>query len=160
MGFTTPDLCDGFPDLVQVVEPVFRDYGANITFSGPIETVKVFEDNALVRQVLETEGNGRVLVVDGGGSLRCALVGGRLAYLAHANGWAGVVINGAVRDIAELSQVAVGIRALNTVPMRGGKTGKGERGGALSFAGVTFHPRRFLYADSDGIVVAERDLLG
>jgi regulator of ribonuclease activity A len=159
VGFTTPDLCDGFPDLVQIVEPVFRDYGATTTFSGPIETLKVFEDNALVRQVLETEGQGRVLVVDGGGSLRCALVGGRLAYLAHANGWSGLVINGAIRDVTELRQVPVGIRALNTVPARGSKIGQGERGGSVTFAGVTFQPRRFLYADDDGIVVAERDLL-
>jgi regulator of ribonuclease activity A len=159
VGFTTPDLCDAYPDLVQVVEPVFRAYGAETTFSGPVETLKVFEDNALVRQVLETGGDGRVLVVDGGGSLRCALLGGRLAYLARTNGWAGVVINGAVRDAAELNQVSIGIRALNTVPRRSEKNGMGERGGTLRFAGVTFNRAMYLYADDDGMLVAERNLL-
>lgn len=159
MGFTTPDLCDAYPDLVQVVQPLFREYGGQIAFSGPIETLKVYEDNALLRQVLETAGNGRVLVVDGGGSLRCALLGGRLAHLAQANGWSGVLVNGAVRDAAELNQVAIGIRALHTVPMKSGKTGSGEQGRTVTFAGATFECRRFLYADGDGILVAERDLL-
>lgn len=159
MDFTTPDLCDAYPHLVQVAEPMFRDYGGRSRFTGLIETLKVFEDNVLVRQVLETEGAGRVLVVDGGGSLRCALVGGHLALLAHANGWAGMLINGGVRDSAELSQVDIGIRALNTAPRRSGKQGAGERGSAVTFAGVAFVPQSFLYADSDGILVAERNLL-
>jgi regulator of ribonuclease activity A len=116
-------------------------------------------DNGLVRQVLESPGEERVLVVDGGGSLRCALVGGRLASLARANGWAGLLINGSVRDSAELRQMAVGIRALDTVPRRSGKDGAGERGGSVVFAGVAFSPGRFLYADEDGILLAERDLL-
>ena len=159
MGFTTPDLCDAYPDLVQVVEPMFRAYGAETTFSGPVETLKVFEDNALVRQVLETAGDGRVLVVDGGASLRCALLGGRLAYLARTNGWSGLLINGAVRDAAELNQVPIGIRALNTVPRRSEKNGTGERGGMVVFAGATFERHKFLYADDDGVLVAERNLL-
>jgi regulator of ribonuclease activity A len=159
VGFTTPDLCDAYPDQVHVLEPVFRAFGAETTFSGPVETLKVFEDNALIRQVLETSGEGRVLVVDGGGSLRCALLGGRLAYLAHTNGWSGVVVNGAVRDAAELNQVPVGIRALNTVPRRSDKKGAGERGGTVMFAGATFRPHMYLYADDDGILLAERNLL-
>jgi regulator of ribonuclease activity A len=159
VGFTTPDLCDAYPELVQVVEPLFRAYGGETTFSGPVETLKVFEDNALVRQVLETGGEGRVLVVDGGGSLRCALLGGRLAHLARTNGWSGVVINGAVRDAAELNQVSIGIRALNTVPRRSEKNGMGERGGTLEFAGVTFNRDMYLYADDDGMLVAKRNLL-
>jgi regulator of ribonuclease activity A len=157
--FTTPDLCDAHPQLVQVVEPLFLDYGARLAFAGPIETVKVFEDNGLVRQVLEIEGKGRVLVVDGGGSLRCALVGGRLASLAHSNGWSGVLINGGVRDSLELRQVGIGIRALNTAPRPSGKGGVGEQGSLITFAGVAFIPQQFLYADSDGILVAPRDLL-
>ena len=160
MEFTTADLCDGYPELVQVADPVFREYGALAKFSGPIETLRVFEDNALVREVLESEGKGRVLVIDGGGSQRCALVGGRLASVARENGWAGVLINGAVRDSAELNQVPIGIRALHTSPMRSGKHGEGERGGRLTFAGVAFVPQAFLYADSDGILLAQRDLLG
>jgi regulator of ribonuclease activity A len=157
--FTTADLCDGFPELVQLVEPLFREFGGIEKFAGPIETLKVFEDNALVRQTLEGEGRGRVLVVDGGGSLRCALVGGRLATLAHHNGWSGMVVNGCVRDSAELRAVPVGIRALSTAPMRSGKAGTGERGGTVTFAGVAFSPGCFLYADGDGILLAGRDLL-
>ncbi len=159
MGFTTPDLCDAYPDLVQVLEPKFRAYGAETTFSGPVETLKVFEDNALVRQVLESAGDGRVLVVDGGASLRCALLGGRLAYVARNNGWLGLLINGAVRDAAELNQVPIGIRALNTVPRRSEKNGTGEQGGTVVFAGARFERHNYLYADDDGILVAERNLL-
>jgi regulator of ribonuclease activity A len=158
--FTTADLCDAFPDLVQVAQPLFRGYGGLEKFAGPIETVRVHEDNTLVRETLETPGRGRVLVVDGGGSLKCALVGGRLAGLAQSNGWSGMVVNGCIRDAVEIGQLRVGIRALNAVPMRSGKNGAGERGGTLSFAGVTFAPGCFIYVDADGMLVAERDLLG
>jgi regulator of ribonuclease activity A len=158
--FTTADLCDAFPGLVQVAQPLFREYGGVEKFAGPIETLRVHEDNTLVRETLETLGRGRVLVVDGGGSLRCALVGGRLAGLAHSNGWSGVIVNGCIRDSVEIRQLRVGIRALNAVPMRSAKNGAGERGGRLSFAGVTFAPGCFIYADSDGVLVAERNLLG
>ena len=159
MEFTTADLCDAFPQVVQLVEPVFREYGGVEKFAGPIETLKVFEDNALVRQTLETEGRGRVLVVDGGGSLRCALVGGRLAALARSNGWSGVLINGCVRDSAEIRSIEVGVRALNTAPRGSGKKGSGEQGGTVTFAGASFSPRKYLYADGDGMLVAERGLL-
>jgi regulator of ribonuclease activity A len=157
--FTTADLCDAFPDLVQVAQPLFREYGGLEKFAGPIETLRVHDDNTLVRETLETPGRGRVLVVDGGGSLKCALVGGRLAGLAQSNGWSGVILNGCIRDAVEIRQLRVGIRALNAVPLRSGKNGAGERGGTLSFAGVTFAPGRFVYADADGVLVAERDLL-
>jgi regulator of ribonuclease activity A len=157
--FTTADLCDAFPGLVQVAQPLFREYGGLEKFAGPIETLQVHDDNTLVRETLETPGRGRVLVVDGGGSLKCALVGGRLAGLAQSNGWSGVIVNGCIRDALEIRQIRVGIRALNAVPMRSGKNGTGERGGTLSFAGVTFAPGRFIYADADGVLVAERDLL-
>jgi regulator of ribonuclease activity A len=158
--FTTADLCDAFPGLVQVAQPLFRGYGGLEKFAGPIETVRVHEDNTLVRETLETPGRGRVLVVDGGGSLKCALVGGRLAGLAQSNGWSGVIVNGCIRDAVEIGQLRVGIRALNAVPMRSGKNGPGERGGTVSFAGVTFAPGCFIYVDTDGMLVAERDLLG
>jgi regulator of ribonuclease activity A len=157
--FSTADLCDAFPHLVQLAEPVFRDYGGVQKFAGPIETLRVHEDNSLVRAILETEGQGRVLVVDGGGSLRRAVVGGRLAALAHSNGWAGVLINGCVRDSAEIRGVEIGIRALNTAPMPSARTGAGQRGESLTFAGVTFAPGHFLYADEDGILLAGRNLL-
>ena len=158
MRFATADLCDAFAPVVHLAAPIFRDYGGLNRFSGAIETVRVSEDNALVEQALEAAGLGRVLVVDGGGSLRCALVGGRLAGLAHTNGWAGVIINGCVRDSAEIREIPVGVRAINSSPMRSGKTGAGQRGGTVTFAGVTFSPGHFLYADEDGIVVAEHNL--
>jgi regulator of ribonuclease activity A len=157
--FATADLCDAFAPLVHLAAPIFREYGGQSRFAGPIDTVRVSEDNALVAQTLDTAGLGRVLVVDGGGSLRCALVGGRLAALAHANGWVGLVINGCVRDSAELREIPLGVRAINTSPMRSGKTGAGQWGVAVSFAGVTFSPGHFLYADEDGIVVADHDLV-
>jgi regulator of ribonuclease activity A len=160
VSFSTADLCDAFASVVHLAAPIFREYGGLSRFAGPIETVRVSEDNALVAQALDTAGLGRVLVVDGAGSLRCALVGGRLAALAHANGWAGLVINGCVRDAAEIRKIPVGIRAINTSPMRSGKTGAGQRGGTLSFAGVTVSPGHFLYADEDGIVVADHSLTG
>ena len=155
---STPDLCDQFGDLLQVAEPRFRDYGGTAAFAGAIETLKVFEDNALVRRVLESPGRGRVLVVDGDGSLRCALVGGRLAALAADNDWRGVVVHGAVRDAAELAAAPTGIKALALSPRKSGKAGTGVQGAPVSFAGVTFMPGHFLWADADGIVVAERDL--
>ena len=158
MSFATADLCDAFAPVVHLVAPIFRDYGGLSRFAGPIETVRVSEDNALVARALETAGLGRVLVVDGGGSLRCALVGGRLAALALANGWAGLVINGCVRDSAEIRKIPVGVRAINTSPMRSGKSGTGQGGGTVSFAGVTFSPGHFLYADEDGILVADHNL--
>jgi regulator of ribonuclease activity A len=157
--FSTADLCDAHPQRIRVVDAVFQDYGGIRQFSGPVETVRVFEDNALVRRMLEQEGEGRILVIDGGGSLRCALLGGRLAALARANGWGGFLINGCVRDRAELAAVSIGIRALNTNPMRPSKEGKGESGIAVSFAGVTFAPGKVLYADDDGILLADQSLL-
>ena len=159
MKVSTADLCDAHPQRVRVVEALFQDYGGIRQFSGPIETVRVYEDNALVGGMLEQKGEGRILVIDGGGSLRCALLGGRLAGLARANGWSGLLINGCVRDRAELAAVSIGIRALNTNPMRPSKGGKGESGLAVSFAGVTFAPGKVLYADDDGIVVADKALL-
>ncbi|MEO8088688.1 MAG: ribonuclease E activity regulator RraA [Gemmatimonadales bacterium] len=158
MTFATADLCDAFGPLARLAAPIFRDYGGLVRFAGPIDTVQVSEDNALVAQVLDTPGLGRVLVVDGGGSLRCALVGGRLAALAHSNGWAGLLINGCVRDLAEIRGIPVGVRAINSSPRRGGKTGSGKRGGTVTFADVTFSPGDFLYADEDGVVLADRSL--
>ncbi|HEY0178142.1 MAG TPA: ribonuclease E activity regulator RraA [Dokdonella sp.] len=154
MTAATTDLCDADADL-QVCAPVFRDYGGRVAFFGPIATLKVFEDNALVAATLEQRGDARVLVVDGGGSLRCALVGGRLGRLAADNGWAGLVVYGCVRDSAELASVPIGIKALATHPRR---SVKGLHGGqaqcALEFAGVRFEPGALLHADADGIVVA------
>ncbi len=153
----TADLCDAHPDL-RVLAPIFRDYGGVLEFGGEIVTLKVYEDNALVRATLETPGHGRVLVVDGVGSVRAALVGGNLGKLAETNGWSGIVIHGAVRDVAELAACKVGVKALGSTPKRGGRTGEGERDVILTFAGESCHSGDWLYADEDGIVIADRPL--
>jgi regulator of ribonuclease activity A len=158
MPFATPDLCDEFGAEVRVAEPLFQDFGGVERFAGPIATLRVFEDNALVRQALEMPGGGRVLVIDGGGSLRSALVGGNLAALARDNGWIGLVVYGCIRDAAEIASTPVGVKALHAVPRRSAKVGAGERGVPVAFAGVTFTPGAWLYADRDGIVVADRKL--
>jgi regulator of ribonuclease activity A len=154
----TSDLCDRFGDRVSVAQPLFRDFGGRGTFAGTIETVRVFEDNALVRRVLEGEGRGRVLVVDGGGSVRCALLGGRLAQLAAANGWSGVLVNGCVRDVDEIGAAPVGVKALASCPRPPAKTGAGESSIAVTFAGVTFSPGHLIWSDRDGVVVGEPGL--
>ncbi|HKH77425.1 MAG TPA: ribonuclease E activity regulator RraA [Rubrobacteraceae bacterium] len=136
---------------------MFRNFGGERSFHGPVATVRVFEDNVLVREALSEAGRGRVLVVDGAGSVRCALVGDMLARLAHENGWAGLVVNGAIRDSDELPSVPVGLKALAASPRRSKKSGAGERDAPVAFAGVTFEPGQPLYADPDGIVVVDED---
>lgn len=154
----TADLCDAFGDDVRVVAGSYRDFGRTTSFVGRAVTLRVFEDNALVRATLETPGNGGVLVVDGGGSLRTALVGGNLGKLAETNGWAGVVVHGAVRDSIELAACDVGIKALATMPRKSAKAGEGERGVPVSFGGVTIAPGDWVHADEDGIAVIDRDV--
>ncbi|QNM97304.1 ribonuclease E activity regulator RraA [Chitinimonas koreensis] len=158
MTFHTTDLCDDHGDRVQVADPLFRHFGRRVRFAGPVATLKVFEDNSLVRSALETAGHGRVLVIDGGGSTRCALVGGQLGELAVQNGWSGIVVWGCVRDTVELDVQEVGIRAIGTHPRKSVKRGEGTRDGVLQFAGVRFVPGHWLYADEDGIVVAPEPL--
>ncbi len=150
MSTATTDLCDAHPD-VRVRAPIFRDFGGKRSFSGRARTLKVQEDNVLVRSALETQGNGDVLVVDGGGSLRTALVGGKLGMLAQSNGWAGIVVHGAVRDSVELSACAVGIKALAAIPRKSAKSGAGEQALTLTFAGVSIAPEEWSYADEDGV---------
>ncbi|HTT09039.1 MAG TPA: ribonuclease E activity regulator RraA [Gammaproteobacteria bacterium] len=159
MNFTTPDLYDAHEKEVRVAEPLFRDYGGAACFHGPAATVKVFEDNSLVRAALEEPGKGRVLVVDGGGSLRCALVGDQLALLAKKNGWAGIIVHGCIRDSAEIGRINIGVKALNTNPRKSVKKGAGERNVPVTFAGVTFAPGAHVYADEDGVLLSERILL-
>jgi len=153
---TVADLADAHP-AASICAPVFRDFGGVKRFAGPIRTLKLFEDNSLLRSLLETQGEGAVIVVDGGGSLRCALFGGNLGALAVSNGWAGVVINGCVRDSVELSQHAIGIKALACHPL---KSEKGLHGGQVdcpaTFADVTFVPGHWLYADEDGVLVLSK----
>ena len=155
----TADLYDQYGEQLQVAAPLLSSYGGRSTFAGAIATIKVFEDNSLVRAALETPGNGRVLVVDGGGSLRCALVGDQLAKLAVDNGWAGIVVNGCIRDAAEIATLAIGIKARNTNPRKSVKRGEGQQDIPVSFAEVRFQPGAHLYADSDGIVVADQPLI-
>jgi len=157
MTLPTTDLTDSHPDLA-VAEPIFRDYGGSLAFAGPVETVKVFEDNVLVRATLETPGNGRVLVVDGGGSRRRALVGDVLAGLGIANGWVGIIIHGCVRDTAVTATMDIGIKALAALPKRSDKFGKGRVSVPVRFAGVDFEPGNWVYADADGIVVAPGEM--
>ncbi|HXH02239.1 MAG TPA: ribonuclease E activity regulator RraA [Candidatus Competibacteraceae bacterium] len=158
MSLKTADLCDQHAEYLQIAEPVFGDFGGRSAFHGRITTLKAFEDNSLVREILKEPGQGRVLVVDGGGSLRCAMLGDQLAELAEKNGWEGVVINGCIRDSAEIAQIDLGVKALGTHPLKTIKRGAGERDVPVRFAGVSFIPGHWLYADEDGIVVCERKL--
>lgn len=156
----TADLYDAYGDTLQVAAPMFRHFGRREAFAGPIATVKVFEDNTLVRASLEAAGRGRVLVVDGGGSLRCALVGDLLAQLAIDNEWAGIVINGCVRDSKEIDAMDIGIKALAANPARSDKRGEGQEAITVIFAGISFTPGHYVYADSDGILVSKKELDG
>ncbi len=162
MSFKTPDLCDDFENdasaELRVVDPLFRAYGGRPAFAGQIATLKLFEDNSLVREALGEDGQGKVLVVDGGGSLRCALVGDQLAALAVKNGWAGIVVYGCIRDTPDMAAMDLGLRALNTHPKKSVKKGAGDRNQPVTFGGVTFVPGQWLYADQDGIVVAAKPL--
>ncbi|MEU5880381.1 ribonuclease E activity regulator RraA [Spirillospora sp. NPDC047279] len=159
MDFATADLIDDFADELQSCETQFRPYGGHAAFAGPIATVRCFRDNGLVKQVLNTPGEGRVLVVDGGGSLASALMGDMIAASAVKNGWAGVVINGAVRDVAELRTLELGVKALGSNPRKSAKDGAGEVDQPVSFGGVEFRENDWLYSDEDGIVVAGRKLV-
>lgn len=161
--FSTCDLCDAHekddPPVLRVLPPVFRDFGAVNRFAGPAATVRCFEDNTRVREAVESPGEGRVLVIEGGGSLRRALVGGNIAAWACQNGWAGIVVDGAVRDAEELRGAGIGIKALALMPQRSLKRGEGERDVPVTIQGVAVRPGDWIYADEDGIVVSPRKLL-
>ncbi len=158
MSIATADLYDEFEDELQIATPMFNDYGGQMSFSGPASTVKVFEDNSLVREALEQPGDGKVLVVDGGGSLRCALLGDMLAELGQNNDWAGVIVYGCIRDSAVISTMKIGVKALNTNPRKSVKKGVGERNVTVSFADVTINPGDYIYADEDGFVISKNKL--
>jgi regulator of ribonuclease activity A len=148
---STADVLDAYPDA-QVCAIQFRSFGAR-AFSGPVATVRCHEDNVLLRRRVEEPGDARVLVVDGGGSFRCALLGDAIARLALRNGWAGLVVNGCVRDAATLAGLDVGVKALGTNPRPSRKQGAGGADVPVRFGGVTFRPGATLYADDDGVVV-------
>lgn len=158
MDFQTADLCDAHEDRVRVVSPMFRSYGGRRAFCGPIATLKLFEDNGLVRAALQSAGNGRVLVIDGGGSLRRALVGDQLALLAVKNGWSGIVVFGAIRDSRAIGDMDIGVFALATHPQKTLKKNEGDVDVPVCFGGVTFCPGEWLYADEDGVIVSTQPL--
>lgn len=160
-SFSTCDLCDAHKASLlaesdaafRVLPPVFREFGGQARFAGPVVTVKCFEDNTQVKALAESKGEGRVLVVDGGASLRRALVGGNIAAAAAKNGWAGIVVDGCVRDAAELAACPIGIRALALMPLPTDRRGEGQQGLPVQIQGVWVRPGDWLYADADGIVI-------
>ena len=170
-SFATCDLWDAHknaaPEVFRVLPPVLRDFGARRVFCGPVVTVKCYEDNSLVKAAVESAGFeetpdgriGKVLVVDGAGSLRRALLGGNLGAAAARNGWAGVVIDGCVRDVTELAVLDVGIRALAAIPMATERKNQGLQDLAVQIQGVWVHPGDWLYADADGIVISATQLM-
>lgn len=158
MTFKTADLCDDFSDELQIVEPGFISFGGNTVFSGSISTVKCFEDNSRVREQLSTAGDGRVLVVDAGGSFRCAMLGDMLAQKGVDNGWSGVIMYGLIRDSEDISHMAIGVKALGTHPQKSEKKNTGEVDVSCHFYGVTFTPGDYIYADHDGIVVSKKPI--
>jgi regulator of ribonuclease activity A len=156
--FVLPDLCDEFPDLVQVATPMFRNYGGRCSFGGEIVTIKCHEDNSLVAEQVNEPGLGKVLVVDGGGSLRCGLLGDNLAQKAADNGWEGIVIYGCIRDVDIVSEIGLGVQALASNPLKSDKRNIGLFGEVLSFADLTFLPGHYVYADNNGLLVSARRL--
>ncbi|MBU8906771.1 ribonuclease E activity regulator RraA [Desertibacillus haloalkaliphilus] len=159
MSFHTADLCDDYRDELKLADPLFNQFGKKRNFSGPIVTVKVFEDNVLVKKALETIPSGSVLVVDGGASRRCALMGDNLAEIAVKRKLAGVIINGCIRDSGEINEMDIGVFALGTNPFKSIKEGKGYENLSVQFAGVDWSPGQYVYADEDGILLAERKLI-
>lgn len=155
---STPDLCDQYPELVRVVEPMLSNFGGREQFCGQITTIKCFEDNSLVKQLVGTSGEGRVIVVDAGGSLRRACLGDMLAEQAASNGWAGLIIYGCIRDVDEIRATDIGVQALGVHPMKTDKKGVGELNIPVTFGGVTFAPKDYVYADNNGIILSAEPL--
>ncbi|MCK6265268.1 ribonuclease E activity regulator RraA [Vibrio sp. ZSDE26] len=158
MEYNTSALCDIYLDQVDVVEPLFSNFGGSASFAGQVTTIKCFEDNSLIREVLEQDGVGRVLLIDGGGSLRRALIDAELATLAEENEWEGIVVYGCVREVDELEDMSVGIQALASIPVGAVGNGVGELDVAVNFGSVTFMPEDFLYADNTGIIISQEPL--
>jgi regulator of ribonuclease activity A len=158
MNFKTADLCDQFSTELQVIQPIFRQFGGRVRFAGPVSTIKCFEDNSRVKEAVAEPGVGRVLVVDGGGSFRCALLGDLLAKQAADNGWAGVVVYGCIRDSADLAEFELGVVALAALPLRSERKGEGQRDIAIHIPGARVSPGDWLYADEDGLILASRKL--
>lgn len=158
MEYNTSALCDIYLDQVDVVEPMFSNFGGSASFAGQLTTIKCFEDNGLIREVLEQDGLGRVLLIDGGGSLRRALIDAELAALAEENEWEGIVVYGCVREVDELEDMSIGIQALASIPVGASNQGIGEVDVPVNFGGVTFLPEDYLYADNTGIILSPEPL--
>ena len=156
--YVTPDLCDEYPELIQVVEPMFTNYGGRESFGGEIVTLKAFEDNSKVRELVATDGTGKVMVVDGGGSLRRAMLGDMLAEKAAKNGWEGIIIYGCIRDVDVIMETELGVQALATNPLKTDKKGLGEINVEVKFGGVVFVPGQYVYADNNGVIVSPEPL--
>jgi regulator of ribonuclease activity A len=157
--FSVCDLCDLHEDNIQVADSVFRNYGGEAAFGGEAVTIKCFEDNSKVKELVATPGKGKVLIVDGGGSLRRSLLGDQLATTAIENGWSGFVINAAVRDVEIIANLKIGVKALNTIPLKTQKRGLGDVNVPVSFAGVNFLPGDYVYADFNGLIVSSKELI-
>lgn len=158
MNFVTCDLCDENPEDVRVCEPMFSPFGGRECFGGEIVTVKCFEDNSRVKETLATPGNGKVLVVDGGGSLRCALLGDLIGEDAVKNGWEGVIVHGCVRDVDALGTLDLGVQALAAIPLKSVRRGEGQKDIPVTFGGVTFRNGEYVYADNNGVIVSAKRL--
>ncbi len=154
----TADLVDAHYDEVKFCDLAFRSFGKKNAFLGPVQTVKCFEDNGLLKAELQKPGKGRVLVVDAGGSTRIAVLGDMLAAALDKNGWAGIIINGVIRDSAQINEMDVGVKALGTCPVKSIKLNQGQIGTAIHFGGVNFTPQNFVYCDEDGVLVTDRAL--
>lgn len=161
MSFKTADLCDDHFDngYIQVAEPMFGDFGGELRFHGEIHTIACFEDNSMVREAVAMDGKGKVLVVDAGGSMRRAMLGDMLAAKAVDNGWAGVIMHGPIRDSADIAEMDLGVKAMGTLPVKSVKRGEGRHNEVVIFAGVTFTPGQYVYADEDGIIVSSKKLI-
>ena len=159
MQLKTTDLSDKHTTKVRIAEPIgFKDMGGNKIFAGQIFTIKCFEDNSFVRKALENDGTGKVIVVDGGASMRCALLGDMLGELGVKNKWNGVIVYGCIRDSAAMAQLAIGVKALNTHPLKSNKQNIGQENIPVHFAGIDFLPGEWIYCDEDGILVSATDL--
>ena len=158
MFIDTSELCDLYADQVDVVEPIFSSFGGVSAFYGKITTIKCFENNGLIAEVLEENGKGRVLVVDGGGAVRRGLIDAELAQLAADNGWEGIIVYGAVRQIQQLENINLGIHALAPIPVSADESNIGESDIPVNFGGVTFFPEDYIYADLTGIILSQEPL--
>ncbi len=159
MNISTPDLCDDNPELVKILEPIFRNYGGKNSFGGEVVSIKCCEDNSRVKETAATDGKGKVMVVDGGGSLKKALLGDLIAEDAMNNGWEGFVIYGCIRDVQAIGNMKIGVKALNSIPLKTQRKGLGDLNVPITIGGVTINPGEYIYADNTGIIISPEPLI-